>query len=240
MEERSDNKKGVLYSVATPIGNMEDVTYRAVQTLHDVDVVLCEDTRVTRKLLARYDITTQTLAVHQHTRQNRLAQIVERMCAGENMAIVTDAGTPGISDPGNQLVAVAIEAGVSVVPIPGASAIGAIISVAGIDVQTFSFWAYPPHKKGRQTFFTKIVNIIQKEKRPVIYYDSVHRVLKNMQLLEDISTEMGCATHVIVGRELTKMHEEVVRGTVTEVREHFEVHAKKVRGEFVVIAYSKE
>ncbi len=223
----------MLIIIATPIGNLEDITYRAVRTLREASCILCEDTRVTRKLLARYDIATPTRALHQHTRPERLAQIVEELKAGVTMALVTDAGTPGVSDPGNQLVAAAVAAGVTVVPLPGASALTAMVSVAGIDLQRFVFLAYPPHKKGRQMFFARIARYVAQEQLPVIYYDSVHRVLKNLRLL----MEKAPMAHVIVGRELTKMHEEVRRGSVEEVLAHFAAHPDTVRGEFVIIVY---
>lgn len=221
---------GTLYVVATPIGNLSDMTFRAINTLKEVDLIACEDTRVTIKLLRHYEIDTKTISYHQHTTDDKARYIIDEIFNGKNVAVVTDAGTPGISDPGNKLVAEAITRGVHIEPIPGASALGTIASVAGIDLQKFLFLAYPPHKKGRQTFFQRVIA----SDIPVIYYDSVHRVIKNLQLLQELSEE---EMHVIVGRELTKMHEEIVRGTVAEVLTYFEEHIDKVRGEFVVIAY---
>ncbi len=223
----------MLFIVATPIGNLEDITYRAVRVLREADVVLCEDTRVTRKLLAHYDITTPTRAVHQHTRDAILVQIVEELRAGVNMALVTDAGTPGLSDPGNQLVAAAVAAGVTVTPVPGPSALAAAVSVAGVDLQRFAFFAYPPHKKGRQTFFRRVAHFVTEERLPVIYYDSVHRVAKNLALLADTAPD----AHVIVARELTKLHEEILRGTAADLAAHFTAHPDTLRGEFVVVVY---
>lgn len=223
-----ETKKGILYAVATPIGNLGDMTIRAIDTLKKVDVIACEDTRVTSKLLHHFEITTKTISYHQHTKDDKTQSIIDILLQGHDVAVVTDAGTPGVSDPGNKLVAAAIVQGVRVEPIPGASALGAIVSVAGIDLQKFLFLAYPPHKKGRQTFFRRVCE----SDVPVIYYDSVHRVIKNLTLLQEMA---GADVAVIVGRELTKMHEEIVRGTTVEVLQYFAENADKIRGEFVVI-----
>ncbi|MFZ2153754.1 MAG: 16S rRNA (cytidine(1402)-2'-O)-methyltransferase [Candidatus Moraniibacteriota bacterium] len=222
-------EKGILYIVATPIGNLGDITLRALETLKSVNLILCEDTRVTRKLLDRYEIKTPSLSYHQHSKIKRIDEIKERLLGGENMALVTDAGTPGVSDPGNVLVGEVVVAGIRVVPIPGASAIGALISVAGIDMQKFVFLGFPPHKKGRQTFFKEAISF----KYPVMYYDSPHRLLKNLELLK----ELGYAKNVIVGRELTKMFEETVRGSADEIIEYFS-RKEKIKGELVVILSS--
>lgn len=224
-------QKGILYVVATPIGNLADMTFRAVDTLFNVDIIACEDTRVTRKLLDHYDIDTDVITYHQHTNDAQLQKIINELISGKDVAIVTDAGTPGVSDPGNKLVADVISKGINIVPIPGASAISALVSVAGIDMQRFTFMAYPPHKKGRQTFFEKVCA----SDVPVIYYESVHRVIKNLTML----SEMDEGIDIILGRELTKMHEQVVRGNVGEVLKYFEESPDKIRGEFVIIAYKK-
>ncbi|NTW15834.1 MAG: 16S rRNA (cytidine(1402)-2'-O)-methyltransferase [Candidatus Moranbacteria bacterium] len=220
---------GILYVVATPIGNMEDITLRALRVLGECDAVLAEDTRVTRKLLERHGISVPAISCHEHTDERKLTELVSRLSAGESFAYVTDAGTPGLSDPGNKLVSLAIAAGVSVVPVPGPSALGAIVSVAGIDMREFVFKGFPPHKKGRETFFRYVAG----SELPVVYYESPHRVIKNLTLLSDLAPEK----RVIVGRELTKMFEETVRGTVPEVLEHF-TDESKLRGEFVVVAYN--
>ncbi|EKE22233.1 MAG: methyltransferase [uncultured bacterium] len=219
-------ERGILYVVATPIGNLGDITLRAIETLKTVNLILCEDTRVTRKLLDRYEIKIPTMSYHQHSKIAKVDEIKERLNKGENMALVTDAGTPGISDPGNILVKEVVNDGIKVVPIPGASAIGALISVAGIDMQKFVFLGFPPHKKGRQTFFKEAIEF----KYPVMYYDSPHRLLKNLELLK----ELGYIKNIIVGRELTKMFEEVVRGSVDEITEYFS-RKEKIKGELVVI-----
>jgi len=221
---------GILYVVATPIGNMEDITLRALRTLKECDAVLAEDTRVTRKLLDRHGIDRPAISCHEHTDERKLAELVSRLSAGESFAYVTDAGTPGLSDPGNKLVSLAIEAGTPVVPVPGPSALGAIVSVAGIDMREFVFKGFPPHKKGRETFFRFVAG----SDMPVVYYESPHRVVKNLELLSSFASEK----RIILGREITKMFEEMVRGTVTEVKERFESDPSKVKGEFVIVAYN--
>ncbi|MEN8252373.1 MAG: 16S rRNA (cytidine(1402)-2'-O)-methyltransferase, partial [Patescibacteria group bacterium] len=225
----TEKEKGKLYVVATPIGNLGDITFRAIDVLSGVDMIACEDTRVTKKLLDYYDIDTKTITYHQHTKDNKAGNIIDEILAGKSVAVVTDAGTPGVSDPGNRLVALAVESNIKTEPIPGASAVSALVSVAGIDMQKFTFMAYPPHKKGRQTFFTKI----SESEVPVVYYDSVHRVLKNLNLLEELMPQ----AKVILGRELTKMHEEIIRGKVGKVKEYFEKNKDKVKGEFVIIVH---
>ncbi len=227
MADTDTVRRGVLYVVATPIGNLGDVTIRALETLRTVALIACEDTRVTAKLLQHYAITTPKVACHHHTSESVLQKIVDRLVDGDAVAVVSDAGTPGVSDPGNKLVARAIAAGISVVPVPGATALGALVSVAGYDMQKFCFVGYPPHKKGRQTFFRDVAAA----QTPVVYYDSVHRVVKNMALL----AQMRPAAQVVVGRELTKMHEQIVRGSAEEVMAFFMEHAEKVRGEFVIV-----
>jgi len=227
---------GTLYITATPIGNLKDITYRAVETLQEVDLIVCEDTRNSRKLLDHYEIKTPTMSFYQNIRKGgatkpvpKLDLIISELKSGKNLALITDAGTPGISDPGNQLVASAVENGIVIVPIPGASTISAMISVAGIDLSEFVFLGFPPHKKGRETFFKKVSAF----EMPVMYFESPHRVIKNLELLKSLSSEKK----VILGRELTKMFEEIVRGNSQEVLEYFDKNKDKVRGEFVVVIY---
>ena len=225
------NESGTLYIVATPIGNLGDMTLRALETLKSVDVVLSEDTRVTGNLLRHFDIKKPLVSFHEHTEADKAAKLVARMQAGESMALVTDAGTPGISDPGNVLVALAAAAEIKVIPIPGASALGAIVSVAGIDMREFTFLGFPPHKKGRETFFKKVAA----SDMPVIYYESPHRVIKNLELL----VELGLNKKLVLGRELTKIFEEVVRGSVGEVKTYLEGKTGKMKGEFTIVAYEE-
>lgn len=227
---------GTLYIVATPIGNLDDMTLRAIWALKNADVIACEDTRVTRKLLDHYEITTPTSQLYQTQKSHgatkpspRVEYFLEQLLAGKKVALVTDAGTPGIADPGNRLVAAALENNIPVVPIPGVSALATLISVSGIDMTQFSFLGFPPHKKGRETFFKNLVAL----EYPAIYFDSVHRVLKNLELLQSLAPERK----VILGRELTKMFEEIVRGSADEIIKYFSEHADKVKGEFVIIVY---
>lgn len=223
---------GTLFMVATPIGNLSDITLRTLETLKTVDAILCEDTRVTGKLLARYEIRQPLLSCHEHTDEEKLRVIVERLRSGESFAYVSDAGTPGLSDPGNRLVERAVAGGITVVPIPGASALGAIVSIAGIDMREFIFKGFPPHKKGRQTFFQALAD----SELPVVYYESPHRVVKNLTLLQELTSRKN----VIIGRELTKVFEEVVRGNIVDGLRYFTEHPQKVKGEFVIIAYEKK
>ncbi len=220
---------GLLYIVATPIGNLGDTTLRALETLKSVDTVLSEDTRVTGNLLHHFEIKKPLVSFHEHTDADKADKLIARIQGGENMALVTDAGTPGISDPGNVLVARAVEAGIRVVPIPGASALGAIVSVAGIDMREFSFVGFPPHKKGRETFFKKVMA----SEVPVIYYESPHRVIKNLELLAELAPNKK----LVLGRELTKIFEEVVRGSVSEVKTYLEGKTGKMKGEFTIVVY---
>lgn len=220
---------GTLFIVATPIGNLGDMTLRAIETLKDADAVLSEDTRVTGKLLKHFEISRPLISFHEHTDQAKASGLIDRLAAGESFALVTDAGTPGLSDPGNRLVELAIASGLRVIPIPGTSALGAMVSVAGIDMREFVFKGFPPHKKGRETFFKALAA----SEIPVVYYESPHRVVKNLELLTGLAPEK----RLVVGRELTKMFEEITRGTATEMRDYFLEHPEKVKGEFSIIAY---
>lgn len=227
---------GILYIVATPIGNLEDITLRAVRTLKEVDLIACEDTRVTKKLLDHYKIKKPAISYFQHSKLAKISQIIDSLKSGKNVGLVTDAGTPGISDPGNKLVEQALEENIKVVPIPGPSGLTTLASVAGIDMQKFIFLGFPPHKKGRETFFKEVAAA----KYPVIYYDSVYRVLKNLELLQNLSSDLPAGRqgkNIILGRELTKMFEEVARGKISEILEYFEKNKSKIKGEFVVIIY---
>ena len=222
-------EKGILYIVGTPIGNLEDITFRALETLEKVDLILCEDTRVTKKLLSRFEISRPTLSFHEHSDNRKLALILEKLENGEQIALVTDAGTPGVSDPGNVLVKAAREAGYRVVPIPGVAAVTTLVSVAGEDMGQFVFLGFPPHKKGRQTFFQKMITMDM----PAVYFESPHRLVKNLTLL----TEMVPERRMLVGRELTKMFESIFEGSVQEVLKYFEEHQEKIKGEFTLILF---
>lgn len=224
------------YIVATPIGNLGDVTFRAIETLKLVDLILCEDTRVTAKLLNHYEIKKPLLSYHQQSSFGKSDKIIENIKEGKTLALVTDAGTPGISDPGNELVAKILQEfgeQIQIVPIPGVSAVTTLASVAGIDLAKFVFLGFVPNKKGRQTFLKQAINACF----PVFYYDSPHRFLKNLKLCKELCEELGIEKKIVVGRELTKMFEEVVRGDLNQIEEYFEREGAKVKGEFVVILY---
>lgn len=219
---------GTLSIVATPIGNLEDITLRALRTLKECDVIYAEDTRVISKLLARYEIKKPLQRLDAATETKKASEIVERLEAGERIAYVSDAGTPGISDPGARLVAAvrALLPAAIIEAIPGASALTAALSIAGLDTTGFTFLGFLPHKKGRQTALGKIAE----SEIPVVLYESPHRILKLLEELKPLEV-----SRVIIARELTKMHEELISGTVEEVQEHFALHPDAVRGEFVVI-----
>lgn len=221
---------GKLSIVATPIGNLGDITLRALETLKAVDAIACEDTRVTAKLLARYDIQKPLLIYHEASAKSLDAKVLALLEEGKHVALVTDAGTPAISDPGTQIVASAREAGAEIESIPGASALTAALSISGIDTTEFLFLGFLPHKKGRQTLFKEIAA----SKRAVVFYESPHRIEKALAALAELIGDRS----VTICRELTKMHESVVQGTATEVARYFIAHQDEVRGEFVVIVSS--
>ncbi len=226
---------GTLYIVATPIGNLKDITLRALEVLKEVDLILCEDTRVTRKLLDHYSIKTPTLSYHQHSRMKRINEIVGYLEQDKKLALVTDAGTPGISDPGNKLIDRLIkdrliEEQTRVVPIPGASAVTAAASVSGLPMDKFIFLGYPPTKKKRKKFFQEIAD----SKYPVIFYESPHRILKS---LEELALLIEHDRQVVVCRELTKKFESIYRGTMDKVLE--KVQEDPVKGEYTVVVGEK-
>ncbi len=222
------SETGKLSIVATPIGNMGDITFRALWNLKECNVIYAEDTRVVSKLLAHYGLRTSLQRLDAATEGKKANEIIDRLEAGEHVCYVTDAGTPGISDPGARLVAAVRkqlpEAAIDAVP--GPSALTAALSIAGIDTTGFLFLGFLPHKKGRQTSLKKIAQ----SEYPVVLYESPHRILK---LLKEIDVAMPGAS-VTIAREITKMHEEVVKGSAQEVSERLE-KSKAVRGEFVVI-----
>ena len=224
-----------LYIVSTPIGNLGDVTFRAIETFKKVDLILCEDTRVTKRLLDRYDIKKPLLSYHQRSRLSRVDIIIEHIRGDKTLALATDAGTPGISDPGNELVAKIIEElgdEIQIVPIPGPSAITALAQVAAMNMSKFTFLGFPPHKKGREMYFMAMLS----SHYPIVYFDSPHRFLKNLELFSRIAKDANRSVTLVVGRELTKMFEQVKRGTIDEIMEYFTEHQDKVKGEFVIIA----
>lgn len=225
-----------LYIIATPIGNLEDISRRALRILSGVDLILCEDTRVTKKLLDRYQIKTPTLSYHQHSKLNKINYILELLSRGKNLALVSDAGTPGISDPGNQLVKTVIESlseQVGIIPIPGPSAVSAAASVSGLPMDKFLFLGFPPAKRKRKKFFEEIIN----SKYPVIFYESPYRIIKSLRDLHRFTqtgTQVNTDINIVVCRELTKKFETIYRGNIEEIIE--EISKGETRGEFVVIA----
>jgi 16S rRNA (cytidine1402-2'-O)-methyltransferase len=216
----------MLYIVPTPIGHLEDITLRALRILKEVDVILAEDTRTSRVLLKHYDIKTPLSAYHIHNEHGVLKNIIRDLQWGKNMALISDAGTPGIADPGFLLIRAAIEANVPFDVLPGANAITTALIQSGLPSDTFIFEGFIPHKKGKQT---QILSW-KTEKRTIIFYESPHRIRKTLQ---DLATHLGEDRKIVVARELTKMFQEVVRGTISEVIAHFQ--AKEPRGEFVVL-----
>ncbi len=251
----------ILYIVATPIGNLEDISLRAIRILGEVDFVLCEDTRVTRNLLTHYKITTPTISYHQHSNEKQVGNILELFDQGKNLALVTDAGTPGISDPGGKLVAAVIDRfgdDIKVESVPGPSAVTAALSISGVAADKFIFLGFPPHKKGRQTFIKKIIE----SEYPVVVYESKHRIVKFLEELKELANktpddvaemedeELGRfrkykrnkeenkkinLTSIVVCRELSKMFETVYRGELDGIIEKITAHENDQKGEFVVI-----
>lgn len=222
----SHNNMGKLSIVATPIGNLEDITLRALRTLKECSVIYAEDTRVISKLLARYKIKKPLQRLDAATETKKAEEIIALLEAGEHVALVSDAGTPGISDPGARLVSRARFAGARIEAIPGASALTAALSIAGMKESAFTFLGFLPHKKGRQTALKKLAE----SEIPVVLYESPHRILK---LLEEFVLHQ--VSHITIARELTKIHEEVISGTPSELLVHFAAHPSTVRGEFVVV-----
>lgn len=216
-----------LYVIGTPIGNLEDITLRALRLLKEVDIILCEDTRTTRTLLSHYEIKTATESYHMHSTDGKIEKIIEYLQEGKNLALVSDAGTPGISDPGSYLVQQVLDAGYKVESVPGPSALTTALSILGVPCDQFTFYGFLPHKKGRQTLF----NEIKESERTSVFYESPHRIIKSLEVLQGTNKKIG------VARELTKMFEQVVKGTPEEVLKYFTDNPDKVRGEFVVVVY---
>ena len=218
-----------LYIVATPIGNLGDISFRAIETLKSVDVVLCEDTRVTRKLLNHFDIKVSVESFHEHSDARKLEKIFRILESGKNVAFVTDAGTPGISDPGARLVRHIRTnmPNVGIVPIPGPSAVITALSVSGLPTDQFLFLGFLPHKKGRETMIKKIAE----SEYTTVVYESPHRILKLLTAFSKIIPDR----QMVIARELTKMFEEVKSGTPNGLLAYYAKNPDRVRGEFVVI-----
>ncbi len=221
----------ILYVVATPIGNLADITLRAVRVLKESDYIICEDTRVTKKLLSHLQIEKKTISFHAQSSNFKLQSILDLLKKGQNIALVTDAGTPTISDPGMLLVKQArqlLGEEISIVPIPGASALTAALSVSGLPSSSFLFLGFLPHKKGRESLLKEVLE----SRRTTVLYESPHRILKTLEALKDL---LGKERRVVVCRELTKIFEEVIGGTPGETFSYFQKHAGKIKGEFVVV-----
>jgi len=236
-----------LYIVGTPIGNLEDISLRALRILGEVDFILCEDTRVTGKLLSHYNIKTPAISYHQHSGENKVGEVINLLSSGKNIALVSDAGTPGISDPGGKLIQAVLEKladTVQIESVPGPSAVTASLSISGMPTDKFIFMGFPPHKKGRQTFIKKIIE----SGWPAVVYESKHRIIKFLEELKKAAEENTEAnkkgivepkpinlTSVVVCRELSKMHETVYRGEIDRIIEKIKASANDQKGEFVVI-----
>jgi len=214
---------GTLYIVATPIGNLGDITLRAVETLKNVDFILCEDTRQTQKLLNHFEIKTKTISYHQHSKGGKVYMINSLLEANKNLALVTDAGTPGVADPGNKLINQLTSKQINIVPVPGPSAVIAALSVSGFPTDKFLFLGFPPHK-GRANFFKKVAE----SEHTVAFYESSHRIKK---CLDELNGILDRSAQLCVCRELTKKFETIYRGTIEEIIK------KNIpeKGEFVVV-----
>lgn len=220
---------GTLFVCATPIGNLEDVSLRLLATLREVTAVCAEDTRITSRLLARHDIHTPLISCHQHTPPGRILSLVARMVEGESLALVTTAGTPGISDPGPQLVLQAAAHGVTVSPLPGPCALAAALSVSGLDAQRFSFLGFLPKKPGKKR---SALTAAMTREETLVLYESPFRILDTLEQIAAVNAP----AEIVVCRELTKKFEEVVRGPVEEVLTAFRTRpATEARGEYVVV-----
>ena len=217
--------KGRLYIVATPIGNLKDFTFRAIDTLKEVDFVFAEDTRNSIQLMKHYKIETKIDSYHEHNNVKKIPKIINLLNAGKNIALISDAGTPTISDPGYKLIRACIDEEINIIPIPGASAVTAALSASGLPSDSFFFLGFLPHKKGRK----KKISFLKSLDNTIIIFESPHRLLKTLKELHD---ELG-ERPVVVARELTKLYEEIIRGNFDSIIEYFE--SKKVKGEIVII-----
>ena len=216
--------QGTLFVVATPIGNLEDITVRALRVLRDVALIVAEDTRRTAHLLARHAIATPTTSLHAHNEHKKTASLVDRLMSGDSIALVSDAGTPTVSDPGHELIAAAIAAGIRVEPIPGPSAILAALTASGLPYDSFAFLGFPPTKsKERKTWFDRLVHV----GGTVVFFEAPHRIART---LADLQAKVGNCP-IMLGRELTKAHEELVRRPIQQLLEHPPI----AKGEFTVV-----
>ena len=222
---------GTLYLVPTPVGNLDDMTFRAVNVLRDVSLIACEDTRTSGVLCSHFDITTSRTSYHAHNEHGKTAHLVDRILSGESIALVTDAGTPGISDPGYLLVRACVEAGITVTALPGATAFVPALAASGLPTDRFVFEGFLPPKKGRKTR----LELLTQDDRTVILYESPHRIAKLLAQLLDVT---GPDRYVVIAREVSKKFEEYHRGRVAELLAW--ATAGKVRGELVILVASKK
>jgi 16S rRNA (cytidine1402-2'-O)-methyltransferase len=218
---------GCLYVVSTPIGNLEDITYRAVRILKEANWIACEDTRTTKRLLDHYGIETRTLSYHEHNEANRTEDLIARLQGGEKGALVSDAGTPLLSDPGYRVVHAAVGAGIRIEAIPGPSALLAALVVSGLPTDRFHFAGFLPAKQGQRS---RLLESLADESATLVFYEAPHRIL---EALDDITAAFG-DRRIVVARELTKLHEEVLRGTASEIRTALAAR-DMIRGEFVLM-----
>ena len=222
-----ETDRGTLYLVPTPIGNLEDMTFRAIQTLKEVDLIACEDTRVTQKLLNHFEINTEKVSYHEHNVRTQTSELIEKLLAGENIAQVSDAGMPSISDPGVELVATAVAQNIPVVPLPGPNAALTALIASGISPQPFTFYGFLNRKKSE---LKEELEGLKNKTETLIFYESPYRL---KQLMESLTEIFGSDRRVVLAREVTKRYEEFIRGTAEEVSEWAE--KTELRGEFVVI-----
>ena len=215
---------GALYVVATPIGNLEDISARALRVLGEVDLIAAEDTRTTRKLLTRYGLRVPMVSLFDANVRRRIPKLLADLDEGKDIALVSEAGTPLISDPGALLVKAAAEAGHTVTPIPGPTAIGALLSVAGLPADKFTFLGFLPRRAGQRR---RMIEAISEQEWPTVLYESPHRIIVTLEALRDVLGDR----EAVIGREMTKLHEEIFRGTLSEAIDHFQ----KPRGEFSVV-----
>ncbi|MEH1883441.1 16S rRNA (cytidine(1402)-2'-O)-methyltransferase [Nostoc sp.] len=224
---QTDPKPGTLYVVGTPIGNLEDITFRAVRILQTVDIIAAEDTRHTGKLLQHFQVKTPQVSYHEHNRTSRIPELLEHLVNNKAIALVSDAGMPGISDPGYELVKACIEAGISVVPIPGASAAITALSASGLPTNRFVFEGFLPAKTQQRQ---EHLESLQTESRTLIFYESPHRLRDTLQ---DLAEVWGSDRQIVLGRELTKLYEEFWRGTIAEAIAHYS--QREPQGEYTLV-----
>lgn len=220
------NKTGCLYVVATPIGNLEDITLRALRTLRECDLVACEDTRQTQKLLNHYEIRKRVISYHEHNEQKRSEELLALLQSGAQVALVSDAGTPGISDPGQRIVALCRERGISVVPLPGPSAVVAALAASGLEGQYFLFGGFLPQRSGERR---RALVALATFEHPMVFYEAPHRLAESLRDLREVLGNRKA----FVARELTKLHEELASGTLAELLERFE--KQEARGEITIV-----